>query len=113
MDDMRKIDIPRVRFTTSHQRDFDDELINVLARGGNLLEHIHLPVQSGSSHILRKMNRKYTRADYLELVRKIKTAIPNVTLTTDIIVGFPNETDEQFEETMTLMEEVGFEAAYT
>ncbi|HLR42113.1 MAG TPA: tRNA (N6-isopentenyl adenosine(37)-C2)-methylthiotransferase MiaB [Pseudogracilibacillus sp.] len=113
MDDMRKIDIPRVRFTTSHPRDFDDELINVLAKGGNLLDHIHLPVQSGSSHILRKMNRKYTREDYLELVRKIKTAIPNVTLTTDIIVGFPNETDEQFEETMTLMEEVGFEAAYT
>ena len=113
MDDMRKIDIPRVRFTTSHPRDFDDALIDVLAKGGNLLDHIHLPVQSGSSHILRKMNRKYTREEYLELVRKIKKAIPNATLTTDIIVGFPNETDEQFEETMTLMEEVGFEAAYT
>src|SRR5690625_1450494 len=113
MDDMRKIDIPRVRFTTSHPRDFDDELIEVLAKGGNLLDHIHLPVQSGSNHILRKMNRKYTREDILELVRKIKEAIPNVTLTTDIIVGFPNETDEQFEETMTLMEEVGFESAYT
>ncbi|HLR64246.1 MAG TPA: tRNA (N6-isopentenyl adenosine(37)-C2)-methylthiotransferase MiaB [Pseudogracilibacillus sp.] len=113
MDDMYKIDIPRVRFTTSHPRDFDDHLIDVLAKGGNLLDHIHLPVQSGSSHILRKMNRKYTREEYLELVRKIKEAIPNVTLTTDIIVGFPNETDEQFEETMTLVEEVGFEAAYT
>src|SRR5690625_3184982 len=113
MDDMYKIDIPRVRFTTSHPRDFDDHLIDVLAKGGNLLDHIHLPVQSGSSHILRKMNRKYTREEYLELVRKIKEAIPNATLTTDIIVGFPNETDEQFEETMTLMEEVGFESAYT
>src|SRR5690625_1542998 len=113
MDDMRKIDIPRVRFTTSHPRDFDDRLIEVLAQGGNLMDHIHLPVQSGSSEILRKMNRKYTRESYLELVNKIKTAIPNVTLTTDIIVGFPNETDEQFEETMTLMEEVGFESAYT
>src|SRR5699024_9088775 len=113
MNHMHKIDIPRVRFTTSHPRDFDDALIEVLAKGGNLLDHIHLPVQSGSSHILRKMNRKYTREDYLELVRKIKKAIPNVTLTTDIIVGFTNETDEQFEETMTLMEEVGFEAAYT
>src|SRR5699024_10836113 len=68
---------------------------------------------SGSSEILRRMNRKYTRESYLELVDKIKKAIPNVTLTTDIIVGFPNETEEQFEETMTLMEEVGFEAAYT
>src|SRR5699024_1906070 len=87
--------------------------IDVLAKGRNLLDHIHLPVQSGSSHILRKMNRKYTREEYLELERKIKKAIPNATLTTDIIVGFPNETDEQFEETMTLMEEVGFEAAYT
>ncbi len=113
MNDIHKIDIPRVRFTTSHPRDFDDHLIEVLAQGGNLLDHIHLPVQSGSSEILKKMNRKYTREDYLELVRKIKAAIPNVTLTTDIIVGFPNETEEQFEETMTLMEEVGFEAAYT
>ncbi len=113
LDDVRKIDIPRVRFTTSHPRDFDDHLIEVLAKGGNLLDHIHLPVQSGSSHILRKMNRKYTRDSYLELVKKIKAAIPNVTLTTDIIVGFPNETEEQFEETMTLMEEVGFESAYT
>lgn len=113
MDDLHKIDIPRVRFTTSHPRDFDDRLIEVLAQGGNLLDHIHLPVQSGSNHILRKMNRKYTRESYLELVRKIREAMPNATLTTDIIVGFPNETDEQFEETLSLVEEVGFEAAYT
>ncbi len=113
MNDRHKIDIPRVRFTTSHPRDFDGHLIDVLAQGGNLLDHIHLPVQSGSSEVLKKMNRKYTREDYLELVRKIRNAIPNVTLTTDIIVGFPNETDDQFEETMTLVEEVGFEAAYT
>lgn len=113
MNDLHKIDIPRIRFTTSHPRDFDDHLIEVLAQGGNLLDHIHLPVQSGSSHVLRRMNRKYTRESYLELVSKIKKAIPSVTLTTDIIVGFPNETDEQFEETMTLVEEVGFESAYT
>src|SRR5690625_1430914 len=93
--------------------DFDDHVIEVLAKGGNLMDHIHLPVQSGSTEVLRRMNRKYTRDDYLELVRKIKEAIPNVTLTTDIIVGFPNETDEQFEETMTLVEEVGFESAFT
>ena len=113
MDDLRKIDIPRVRFTTSHPRDFDDHLIEVLAKGGNLVEHIHLPVQSGSTSILKIMGRIYSREEYLELVRKIKIAIPDVSLTTDIIVGFPNETDEQFEETMTLYEEVGFETAYT
>jgi len=113
MNELHKIDIPRVRFTTSHPRDFDDHLIEVLAQGGNLLDHIHLPVQSGSSHILRKMNRKYTRESYLELVHKIRKAMPNATLTTDIIVGFPNETEEQFEETLSLVEEVGFEAAFT
>ncbi|QDP40252.1 tRNA (N6-isopentenyl adenosine(37)-C2)-methylthiotransferase MiaB [Radiobacillus deserti] len=113
MEEISKIDIPRVRFTTSHPRDFDDRLIEVLAKGGNLLDHIHLPVQSGSSEVLRVMARRYTREKYLELVAKIRKAMPNATLTTDIIVGFPNETDEQFEETMSLVEEVGFEAAYT
>lgn len=113
MDDIRKIDIPRVRFTTSHPRDFDDHLIEVLAKGGNLVEHIHLPVQSGSSAVLKKMSRKYTREQYLELVRKIKAAIPNAVLTTDIIVGFPGETEEEFEETLSLVREVGFDSAYT
>ncbi len=77
MDDLSKIDIPRIRFTTSHPRDFDDHLIEVLAKGGNLVDHIHLPVQSGSSDILKIMARKYTREHYLELVGKIKKAIPN------------------------------------
>ncbi|MBS4199034.1 tRNA (N6-isopentenyl adenosine(37)-C2)-methylthiotransferase MiaB [Bacillus sp. FJAT-49732] len=113
MEDLSKINIPRVRFTTSHPRDFDDHLIEVLAKRGNMVEHIHLPVQSGSSDILKIMGRKYTREQYLELVRKIKVAIPDVSLSTDIIVGFPNETDEQFEETMSLYREVGFEIAYT
>ncbi|UFU01105.1 tRNA (N6-isopentenyl adenosine(37)-C2)-methylthiotransferase MiaB [Radiobacillus kanasensis] len=113
MEEISKIDIPRVRFTTSHPRDFDDRLIEVLAKGGNLLDHIHLPVQSGSSEVLRVMARRYTRERYLELVDKIRKAMPNATLTTDIIVGFPNETDEQFEETLSLVEEVGFESAYT
>ncbi|PLT34133.1 tRNA (N6-isopentenyl adenosine(37)-C2)-methylthiotransferase MiaB [Bacillus sp. V5-8f] len=113
MDEIRKIDIPRIRFTTSHPRDFDDYLIEVLAKGGNLVEHIHLPVQSGSSDVLKIMARKYTREQYLDLVRKIKTAIPDVALTTDIIVGYPNETDEQFEETLSLYREVGYDAAYT
>ncbi|NMO96246.1 tRNA (N6-isopentenyl adenosine(37)-C2)-methylthiotransferase MiaB [Paenibacillus lemnae] len=113
MDEIRKIDIPRVRFTTSHPRDFDDRLIEVLAKKGNLVEHIHLPVQSGSSQVLKKMSRKYSREVYLELVGKIKKAIPDAVLTTDIIVGFPGETDEQFEETLSLVREVGFDFAYT
>ncbi|MED3649836.1 tRNA (N6-isopentenyl adenosine(37)-C2)-methylthiotransferase MiaB [Heyndrickxia sporothermodurans] len=113
MDELRKIDIPRIRFTTSHPRDFDDRLIEVLAKKGNLVEHIHLPVQSGSSDVLKIMARKYTRERYLELVGKIKEAIPDVALSTDIIVGFPNETEEQFEETLSLYREVGFEMAYT
>ncbi|RLQ91643.1 tRNA (N6-isopentenyl adenosine(37)-C2)-methylthiotransferase MiaB [Falsibacillus albus] len=113
MDELRKIDIPRIRFTTSHPRDFDDHLIEVLANKGNLVEHIHLPVQSGSTDVLKIMARKYTREQFLELVRKIKVAIPDVALTTDIIVGYPNETEEQFEETMSMYREVGFEAAYT
>jgi len=113
MDDIRKVDIPRVRFTTSHPRDFDDHLIEVLAKGGNLVEHIHLPVQSGSTEILKRMSRKYTREQYLELVRKIRAAIPNVVLTTDIIVGFPGETEEQFEETLSLVREAKFASAFT
>lgn len=113
MDDVRKIGIPRVRFTTSHPRDFDDHLIEVLAKGGNLMEHIHLPVQSGSSTILKRMARKYDREQYLELVRKIRKAIPHVSLTTDIIVGFPGETEEQFEETLSLVREVEYDSAFT
>jgi tRNA-2-methylthio-N6-dimethylallyladenosine synthase len=113
MDDISKIDIPRIRFTTSHPRDFDDHLIEVLAKKGNLVEQIHLPVQSGSNEILKKMTRKYTREQYLELVGKIKRAIPDVVLTTDIIVGFPGETDEQFEDTIKLVREVEFDSAFT
>ncbi|MGP4059906.1 tRNA (N6-isopentenyl adenosine(37)-C2)-methylthiotransferase MiaB [Halobacillus sp. H74] len=113
MDELRGIDIPRVRFTTSHPRDFDDRLIEVLAKGGNMLDHIHLPVQSGNSEVLKIMGRKYSREEYLELVERIRTAMPEATLTTDIIVGFPNETEEQFQDTLSLVEEVGFEAAYT
>jgi tRNA-2-methylthio-N6-dimethylallyladenosine synthase len=113
LDDVRKIGSPRVRFTTSHPRDFDDHLIEVLAKGGNLVEHIHLPVQSGSSEVLKRMARKYNREQYLELVRKIREAIPHVSLTTDIIVGFPGETEEQFEETLSLVREVEYDSAFT
>lgn len=113
MDDVRKIGIPRVRFTTSHPRDFDDHLIEVLAKRGNLVEHIHLPAQSGSSEILKLMARKYNREQYLDLVRRIRKAIPDVVLTTDIIVGFPNETEEQFQETLSLVKEVEYDSAFT
>ncbi|MGX4586469.1 tRNA (N6-isopentenyl adenosine(37)-C2)-methylthiotransferase MiaB [Paenibacillus chitinolyticus] len=113
MADMRKIDVPRIRFTTSHPRDFDDHLVEVLSHKGNLMEHIHLPVQSGSTEVLKRMSRKYSRELYLDLVRKIKTAIPDVVLSTDIIVGFPGETDEQFEETLSLVKEVRFDFAYS
>jgi tRNA-2-methylthio-N6-dimethylallyladenosine synthase len=113
MDEMRKIGIPRVRFTTSHPKDFDDHLIEVLGKGGNLCEHIHLPVQSGSSDVLKIMGRGYTRERYLDLFHKIKDTVPNASFTTDIIVGFPNETDEQFEETMSLVRECQFDGAFT
>ncbi|MCR6096121.1 tRNA (N6-isopentenyl adenosine(37)-C2)-methylthiotransferase MiaB [Salipaludibacillus agaradhaerens] len=113
MDEIRKIDIPRVRFTTSHPRDFDDHLIEVLAKGGNLVEHIHLPVQSGNSDVLKLMARKYTRDHYVTLAKKIKKAIPHASFTTDIIVGFPNETEEQFQDTLSLMEEMDYDSAYT
>lgn len=113
MDDVRKIGIPRVRFTTSHPRDFDDHLIEVLAKRGNLVEHIHLPVQSGNNRILKLMARKYTRESYLDLVRRIREVIPDVVLTTDIIVGFPNETEEEFQETLSLVKEVEFDSAFT
>ncbi|WP_096435327.1 tRNA (N6-isopentenyl adenosine(37)-C2)-methylthiotransferase MiaB [Alteribacter populi] len=113
MDEIRKIDIPRVRFTTSHPRDFDDHLIEVLAKGGNLVEHIHLPVQSGNNDVLKLMARKYTRESYIELAKKIKKAIPQASFTTDIIVGFPNETEEQFEDTLTLMKEMEYDSAFT
>ncbi|MDP5273523.1 tRNA (N6-isopentenyl adenosine(37)-C2)-methylthiotransferase MiaB [Chengkuizengella axinellae] len=113
MDDIHKIDIPRVRFTTSHPRDFDDHLIEVLAKKGNLVEHIHLPVQSGNTEMLKIMSRKYSREQYLELVAKIKKAIPDVVLTSDFIVGFPGETEEQFEDTVSLVKEVEYDFAYT
>lgn len=113
LEDISKIDIPRVRFTTSHPWDFTDRMIDIIAKGGNIVPHIHLPVQSGNDAVLKIMGRKYTRESYLELVNKIKTAIPDIALTTDIIVGYPNETEAQFEETLSLYDEVEFEHAYT
>ncbi len=110
---IQKIDIPRVRFTTSHPKDFDVKTIRALGKRGNLCEHVHLPVQSGNNEVLKRMNRKYTREHYLSLVNQLRKEIPDVALTTDIIVGFPNETDAQFEDTLHLVEEANFEGAYT
>src|SRR5690606_32944632 len=113
LDDLNKIDIPRIRFTTSHPRDLDDETIEVMAKRGNIMPHLHLPVQSGSNSVLKKMNRKYTKEIYLEKIKKLKELIPDISITTDIIVGFPTETDEDFKATLDLVKEVGFEGAFT
>lgn len=103
----------RIRFMTSHPKDLSDELIEVMAIHENICKGIHLPIQSGSNAILKKMNRVYTKEHYLELVDKMKSAMPNVALTTDIIVGFPGETEEDFEDTMEIVEKVGYASAFT
>ena len=105
--------IPRVRFMTSHPKDLSDELIAEMAENPALCRHLHLPVQSGSNAILQAMNRKYTRESYLEKVEKIRKAAPDVGLTTDIIVAFPGETDRDFEDTMDLVRQVGYDSAFT
>ena len=111
--DLNKIDIKRIRYTTSHPRDLDDATIDAMALGGNIMPHLHLPVQSGNNRVLKKMNRKYTREEYLEKIKKLKEKVPGISITTDIIVAFPGETEEEFEDTLTLVDEVGYEGAYT
>lgn len=113
LDELNKTKIERIRFTTSHPRDLDDETIKVLAKGGNIMPHLHLPVQSGSNDVLKRMNRKYTKEEYLEKIRKLKEAVPGISITTDIIVAFPGETDEDFNETLDLVKKADFEGAYT
>ena len=108
-----KTSIPRIRFTTSHPWDFNDRMINAIAKYPNIMKFIHLPVQSGNSEVLKRMNRRYTREDYLELVNKMKTSIPGLTLSTDIIVGFPNESEEEFQDTLSLVDIVEYDAAFT
>ncbi len=102
----------RVRFATSHPKDISDELIDVMARHTNICPSIHLPVQSGSSSVLERMNRKYSREDYLERIRAIRRAIPDCAISTDIIAGFCGETDEEHQETLSLMNEVGYDFAF-
>jgi len=104
--------IKRIRFMTPHPKDFSDELIEVIANSEKICKHIHLPFQAGSNNVLRRMNRRYTKELYLELANKIKTRIPDIALTTDIIVGFPGETEEDFEDTLDVVKEVRYQSAY-
>ena len=105
--------LKRIRFMTSHPKDLSDDLIEVMRTSKKICKHLHLPVQSGSTRILQKMNRRYTKEQYLELVRKIKTAVPDISLTTDMIVGFPGETEEDFLETMDIVRQVRYDSAFT
>jgi tRNA-2-methylthio-N6-dimethylallyladenosine synthase len=106
-------ELPRIRFMTSHPKDLSDGLIEAMAELPRVCKHIHLPVQSGSDRILKLMNRRYTREKYLQLIDKLREKVPNVEITTDIIVGFPSETEEDYEATCELVKKVGYSNAYT
>lgn len=113
LEDVAKTNIPRIRFVTSHPWDFTDEMIDMIAKYDNIMPYIHLPLQSGSTKILKKMGRKYTKEEYKKLFYKIKDKVKNVSITTDIIVGFPGETKEDFHETLDLVDELKYDLAYT
>lgn len=114
LQEIEKIDgLERIRFMTSHPKDLSDELIRVMAESKKICRHLHLPVQSGSNRILEKMNRRYTKEGYLDLAKRIKSAIPDISLTTDIIVGFPGETEEDFQETLDVVRKVRYDSAFT
>lgn len=113
---LRRLDalgVERIRFMTSHPKDLSDDLIDAMAQCKHVCNHLHLPVQSGNDDILRLMNRRYTREDYLRKVEKLRAAVPGIGLTTDLIVSFPGETEKQFEDTCSLVREVGYDAAFT
>lgn len=105
--------VDRIRFTTSHPAEYTDDIIEAFAEIPELVSHLHLPVQSGSDTILANMKRGYTRADYLEIMDKMKAVRPNISLSSDFIIGFPGETEEEFEDTMALIEQVGFDFSYS
>ncbi|MBR5614725.1 MAG: tRNA (N6-isopentenyl adenosine(37)-C2)-methylthiotransferase MiaB [Clostridia bacterium] len=105
--------IERIRFMTSHPKDISDELIDVMARNDKICKQLHLPVQCGSDRILKKMNRSYTREKYLEIVKKVRQRMPQIVLSTDIIVGFPGETNEDFEETLSILKEVEYDLVFS
>lgn len=112
--DINKIDgIERIRFMTSHPKDLSDKLINCYATLDKLCGHLHLPVQSGSNKVLKEMNRNYTKEDYLKIINNLKKLVPNISITTDIIIGFPGETEEDFNDTLELVKEVRFDSAFT
>ena len=114
LQEVEKIEgLERIRFMTSHPKDLSDELIEVMSKSKKICKHLHLPIQSGSTNILTKMNRRYTKEHYLDLVRKIRAAVPDISLTTDIIVGFPGETEEDFQETMDVVRKVRYDSAFT
>ncbi len=113
LEDVAQLNVPRIRFVTSHPWDFTDHMIEVIATHQNIMPSIHLPVQSGSNRILKLMGRRYTKESYLELVQKLKAKIPHLALSTDIIVGFPTETEEDFQETMDIVEQCQYDNAFT
>ena len=113
MEAVALLGIPRLRFTTSHPWDFSSKMIDVIAKYPNIMKFIHLPVQSGNDEILKRMGRRYSREQYLNLVKEMREKIPGLSLSTDIIVGFPNETEEQFQDTCSLVDIVQYEAAFT
>lgn len=111
--ELDRMGIPRIRFMTSHPKDLSDDLIDAMACGKHILPQFHLPVQSGSDRILKLMNRHYTREKYLERVKRLRDAVPGIGLSTDIIVGFPGETEEDFRDTLDLVSEVQYDSAFT
>lgn len=113
LEEVAKLNIPRIRFVTSHPWDFTDQMIEIIAKYDNVMPYVHLPLQSGSNNILRLMGRRYTKEEYLSLFHKIKAKIPDVSITTDIIVGFPNETEEDFKDTMDIVNECQYDGAFT
>ena len=113
LEDVAKTGIERVRFVTSHPWDFTDKMIDVIAKYDNIMPYIHLPLQSGSDRILKLMGRRYTKESYLELYNKLKTKVPNASITTDIIVGFPGETEEDFNETLDVVNTCKYDGAFT
>ena len=113
MEAVAKLGVPRLRFTTSHPWDFSSKMIDVIAKYPNIMKFIHLPVQSGNDRVLKAMGRRYTRESYLALVKEMREKIPGLALSTDIIVGFPNETDEEFKDTLSIVDEIKYEAAFT
>jgi len=113
LEEVAKLGVPRLRFLTSYPSDFKDDVIDVIAKYDNVMKYLHLPVQSGSNSVLKRMGRRYTREEYIDLVNRIRAKVPNIALSTDIIVGFPNETYEEFLDTKSLCELIDYSSAFT